>query len=140
MTVFYSPSKDSCYPDDFRAEYIKTNSWPKDAVELTDQEYKVFFLDAAPENRVRKYTKGSGFSWALISETLTQEQQIAQERHWRDCELRRADIELNKAQDSDPKASASVAEWRSYRKALRSLPETVGFPDKSARPTAPDSV
>lgn len=140
MTVFYSPSKDSCYLDDFRTEYTKTNSWPKDAVEITPQEYKVFFLDSPPEKRVRKYTKASGFSWVLVSETLTLEQQIAQERYWRDAELRRADIELNKAQDSDPKAFASVAEWREYRKALRQLPEVVGFPDKSVRPTAPDSV
>lgn len=62
-----------------------------------------------------------------------------QERVWRDKELLRADIELYKVQDSDPKAVGSVAQWREYRKALRSYPESEGFPNKDKRPVAPDA-
>lgn len=60
------------------------------------------------------------------------------ERKWRDAELVRADIELNKVQDSDKKAIGTVGEWRGYRKALRDWPETVGFPASNMRPTPPD--
>ena len=63
-----------------------------------------------------------------------------QERLWRDAELTRADIELCKVQDSDPKAVGTVAGWREYRKALRSWPQSVDFPDTSKRPVAPDAV
>lgn len=63
-----------------------------------------------------------------------------QERLWRDSELDRADIELYKVQDSDPKAKGSVSEWREYRKALRAYPESEGFPNKESRPVAPDAA
>lgn len=62
------------------------------------------------------------------------------ERLWRDDELKRADYELNKVQDADPKARGSVADWRGYRKALRSLPEHPNFTDISARPNPPDLI
>ena len=62
------------------------------------------------------------------------------ERQWRDAELARADIELFKVQDSDPKAVGSVADWRQYRKELRAWPEHEGFPSKANRPKAPDAV
>ena len=58
------------------------------------------------------------------------------ERHWRDEELFRADIELNKAQDGD--GTGTVKSWREYRKTLRAWPSTDNFP--SVRPLAPDSI
>ena len=62
------------------------------------------------------------------------------ERIWRDGELVRADEELNKVQDSDPKAVGTVTQWREYRRALRGIPELEGFPSSHVRPVAPDSV
>ena len=61
------------------------------------------------------------------------------ERSWRNSELNRADIELYKVQDSDPKAKGSVSAWREYRKSLRQWPEHQDFPDNSKRPIAPDA-
>lgn len=61
------------------------------------------------------------------------------ERLWRNKEISRADVELNKVQDSDPKAKGTVAEWREYRKQLRAWPSTKGFPNKQYRPKAPDA-
>lgn len=60
------------------------------------------------------------------------------ERKFRDAELRRADIELLKVQDSDPGATGNVGDWRTYRKALRAWPNDENFPDPSYRPVAPD--
>jgi hypothetical protein len=62
---------------------------------------------------------------------------IAIERYWRDSELTRADIELNKAQDGD--GTGSVRAWREYRKSLRVYPEVEGFPVSGLRPKAPDA-
>ena len=61
------------------------------------------------------------------------------EKAWRDSELIRADIELYKVQDSDPKAVGTVAGWREYRKALRAWPEHKDFPNKEKRPVSPDA-
>lgn len=66
------------------------------------------------------------------------EQQIQEERVWRNAELSRADIELNKVQDSDPNAVGIVGDWRTYRKELRAWPESPDFPDSTKRPVAPD--
>jgi len=60
------------------------------------------------------------------------------ERFWRNGELTRSDIHLYKVQDSDSKATGGVAEWRTYRKALRDWPAHTNFPDKQFRPQAPD--
>lgn len=61
------------------------------------------------------------------------------ERAWRDSELARADIELNKSEDGD--GVATPAEWRAYRIALRAYPDTEGFPDNTQlRPIAPTGV
>ena len=61
-----------------------------------------------------------------------------QELVWRDAQLSFADHELNKVQDSDPKAIGTVGEWRTYRKELRNWPEDSNFPDKQKRPVSPD--
>jgi len=71
----------------------------------------------------------------LLSNTTT-----SSEIAWRDSELTRSDFELNKVQDSDPKAKGSVSDWRNYRKALRSWPESLDFPNKDKRPLSPDMV
>lgn len=60
------------------------------------------------------------------------------ERKWRDCELRRADVELSKVQDSDPNAKGTVGDWREYRKQLRAWPSSKDFPNQAFRPKAPD--
>jgi hypothetical protein len=56
---------------------------------------------------------------------------------WRNSQLQIADYELNKVQDSDPKAVGTVGEWRMYRKELRGWPENSKFPNKESRPISP---
>ena len=61
----------------------------------------------------------------------------ASERSWRNEELNRADIELNKVQDG--MGINSVSAWRSYRNALRDYPAQQDFPN-GERPVAPDTI
>lgn len=65
------------------------------------------------------------------------EELTAVERLWRDSELTRADIELNKVQDG--MGVGTVTAWRTYRVALRAWPEHDNFPAESYRPSAPDA-
>lgn len=60
------------------------------------------------------------------------------ERLWRDGELKRADIELNKVQDGV--GVGTVSAWRTYRCLLRDWPENEHFPDASKRPVGPDAL
>ncbi len=68
---------------------------------------------------------------------LTLEQASTLERHWRDSELSRADIQLNKVQDG--MGTGTVSAWREYRCSLRDWPESPDFPDSTKRPMAPDA-
>lgn len=73
---------------------------------------------------------------AHLNPAPTPEQLASAERSWRDAELNRADIELNKVQDG--MGHGAVGEWREYRCALRDWPEHASFPDAAHRPVAPD--
>ena len=72
---------------------------------------------------------------AHLNPSPTAEQLADKARLWRDAELTRADIELNKVQDG--MGIGTVTQWRSYRVALRNWPTTDGWPD-STKPVAPD--
>lgn len=74
---------------------------------------------------------------AHLNPVPTPEQLSSIERAWRDGELDRADIELNKVQDG--MGTGTVGAWREYRCALRGWPESEFFPDSTKRPVAPDA-
>lgn len=136
MKYFYSKEKDSFYPEEYKSLYLKNNTWSKDSVEVSEENFVKFSLDASPAGKKRHFQDGV-FVW--IDDILTEEQATYGEKLWRDYELKRCDIELNKVQDSDPKASGSVSDWRTYRKALRAWPENPNFPNKEFRPPSPDA-
>lgn len=75
--------------------------------------------------------------YAHLHRQPTAEQLEFAERAWRDTELDRADIELNKVQDG--MGTGTVSQWREYRCNLRNWPESQDFPDSSKRPVAPDA-
>lgn len=135
--MFYSPKNNSFYPFDMKDDY--GDDWPSDAREVSDEDWKQFGQSTIPEGKVRLWQKDK-LVWVDKISIKTKEQVEEEERVWRNAELFRSDIELNKVQDSDPKASGTVSVWRDYRKSLRAWPESTLFPEKSKRPIAPDSV
>lgn len=74
---------------------------------------------------------------AHLNPNPTAEQIASVERVWRNGELDRADIELNKVQDG--MGTGTVSAWREYRCLLRNWPENEFFPDSTKRPAAPDA-
>lgn len=135
MNIYYSPSKDSFFPDDLKDIYELNGSWPGDVEEVDYHIFKQFSLDLAPIGKIRSYNAERGIYW--VDAPSTGEDVYISERVWRNEELKRADEELNKVQDADPKARGTVGDWRTYRKALRNYPETDGFPNKAYRPVSP---
>lgn len=75
---------------------------------------------------------------AHINPLPTIEQLKAAERSWRDIELSRADVQLNKLQDG-ANVPGTVGDWRKYRQALRDWPDAEAFPSVDMRPVAPDA-
>jgi hypothetical protein len=68
----------------------------------------------------------------------TADELAATERLWRDGELKRADIEISKAEDTLGAFNAET--WRAYRMNLRDWPADPLFPDPASRPVAPGGV
>lgn len=127
IRMFYSPSRKGFFQSDVN------KSIPTDAIEIT-QEEKVALLDGESDGKVISVIDGVV---TLTDPILAYDQIVAIERAWRNSELSKSDIELNKVQDSDPKAKGSVSDWRAYRKALRAWPENAYFPDVNHRPISP---
>lgn len=134
--VYFSQTKQAFYPEDLLDAYRESGTLPKDIVEITEEQYNEFF------DKINSGYRVVNVRGAFKVERFSEEQpnNPESERIWRNMELARADIELFKVQDSDPKAVGSVSEWRQYRKELRAWSEHEGFPSKANRPKAPDAV
>lgn len=134
MKVYFSPSKLSFYPEEFMDDYKKAGTWADDAFLIPYSYFTKFALNQAPKNKELGCVGGFP-EWVDVE--LTNSDIEMSERLWRNSELIRADLELNKVQDSDPKSIGSVSQWREYRKALRAWPESPYFPSKDKRPVSP---
>lgn len=124
MKVYYSITNKGFFTEG-------VNDIPGDAIHISDKLYEQL-KQGLSENKTIILLDDK---LQCVSDTqLEQRELVASERAWRDAELIRADIELAKVQDSDPKAVGSVAGWREYRKALRSWTEQEDFPNTEKRP------
>lgn len=124
---YFSPTKQAL----FNTQFFKKEQMPQDIIALDDVQYKEVTEKLNTEHTVT-FVDGAFVS----TKKLTSDDE---ERGWRNFELDRADTELYKVQDSDPKAVGSVADWRTYRKELRAWPEHKDFPNKEKRPVSPDA-
>ena len=126
--MFYSASTGGFYAREIHGDNI-----PADVVEITAEQHSNL-IEGQGNGKVITSDE-SGFP-ILIDPVITPEQIASNERAWRNGELDRADIELNKVQDG--MGHGTVGEWREYRCALRNWPGHASFPDVASRPVAPD--
>jgi hypothetical protein len=88
------------------------------------------------ERPTLNHTADEHGQWVVaLASPKTSEQLQTEARAWRNAELYRADIELNKVQDGD--GVGTVTAWRAYRSALRKWPESETFPE--TKPSPPDA-
>jgi hypothetical protein len=132
VNMIYSKKEDKFFAPEFKDSYVANGIWPVDGIEVSTEDFEEF--SSTKDGYSRKFENGS-FSWEVspISEEQLREMEIS----WRNLELKRADEELNKVQDSDPKAIGTVAQWRDYRKLLRAWPDSDKFPNSQSRPKSP---
>lgn len=74
--------------------------------------------------------------WDQYKPTYLAWHKAAELRQWRDTELTKADSKVYIAEDHGDFQAA--ADWRTYKQALRDLPDQVGFPLKVTIPVSPD--
>lgn len=130
MNYFFSKASMGFYTDEIHGKNI-----PEDSVSISNTHYRELMDGQARGLKISN--DSSGFP-VLIQDDIDFRILCSRERSWRNQELQRADIELYKVQDSDPSSTASVADWRTYRKFLRAWPEDSNFPNTTFRPLSPD--
>jgi hypothetical protein len=130
LKVFYDPVTKGFYKSGWNVNI------PTSSVEITEDQRLFLIQEQEVGNKV---VVKEGVVVSAPPSTPSHEALIDSERKWRDSELINADIELNKVQDSDPKAIGTVSDWRTYRKALRAWPENKNFPKQEFRPKSPAS-
>jgi len=133
MSIYFSVKALACYPEEFRDDYERSGTWPDDGKVIEHEEFEKFFLNPAPEGH-KLGVKNGWPAWIIDAEYT-----VFVEKNWIDGELKRAADEIDKAQDFDPSAIGTEADWRAYRVALRAWPETEKFPNKQYRPMAPSN-
>lgn len=113
---------------------IEPDAKPEDLVLISDEQWLSLILDESNGASI-VFEGGEVVSKPCLA--VVDSIETTQERVWRDSELIKSDSEINKLQDSDPKSYGTIAEWRSYRKALRGWTEHSNFPNPLHRPTPP---
>lgn len=133
---FFSKTNNSFYAESLKARYEASGSWPDDLVEVSDEDYQKY-IQVPPEGKKRGATRGGKPTWIAIpkNEILERDQTLA--RYWRNDELLRVDVVINKIEDFEIEGDSKV--WRKYRVALRNWPQAEGFPSDESKPVAPDA-
>ncbi len=119
----------------FYSREIHGDNMPADVVEITAEEHAAL-LEGQSQGKLIDFDE-NGYPILADQPEPTPEEIAAAERVWRNSELERADVELNKVQDG--MGTGTVSSWREYRCALRDWPESPDFPDSTKRPVAPDA-
>lgn len=107
-----------------------THGWIPFVVDPDDKEQSTLDVLAYIKNNKIKVTKLPDHESVAVN-------LIAEARDWRNGELARADVMVNRIEDFEIEGDATM--WRKYRVALRNWPSTSGFPSQKSRPTAPDA-
>lgn len=132
--VYFSPMKFGFYQEALKSDYLQNNSWPDDLVEISDKDYIKFALNPVPQGKTLVFRDK-----LLLEDTQpTDSLIVSNEVKWVESELIRVRTELEKVQDSDPRAVGTVAQWRDYRKNLRVWVESIVPQNSDSRPKAPD--
>ncbi|KAB0556244.1 tail fiber assembly protein [Pantoea stewartii] len=63
MTYVFSPSNKNFYPTELEAEYRKSNTWPSDGIEVSDDVFNQF-SGTPPEGKTRGVGADSMPAWA----------------------------------------------------------------------------
>ena len=136
MRVFFSASVNGFYTDE-----INGSSYPVDAIEITEQEWRQILYEVSQGKIIEIDDSGKPFTIERPPET--EEQLAARERAWRDAEVNSNEWLASRHRDQqDMQLSTTLTtdqftELLAYRQTLRDWPQTEAFPDSAQRPIAP---
>ncbi|MFJ7792900.1 tail fiber assembly protein [Pseudomonas sp. NPDC096950] len=139
--VFFSVSSGGFYLGADQEYYESLDSWPNDAIKLTEEEQSLYWKQSAPFNKVLGLINGRP-AWVDLPPPTTEEV-IARVEAQRDGLLREATLRIDPLQDAvdveDATAQdiAILKKWKQYRVALNRIQDQSGYPDAITWPVEP---
>ncbi len=131
MSIFVSRSENTFFDSDYHTDI------PDDSVEITREAHGQLYSEMCMGKVLDFDALGNPFT--KDAPPPSRDVLAAEERFWRDRELSRVDVVINRIMDNDTTGiTGSITLWREYRIALRKWPEHSKFPDVKKRPVPPD--
>jgi len=124
-----------------RAAYDAAGTWPSDAIEVTEEEWRMFGQQPPPPGMRRGSDDEGRPAWVTPKPTV--EEATAHERAWRDRQLSGSDALVTRHRDeleAERDTTLTVDQYRelqAFRLLLRDWPVAEHFPDVEYRPVAP---
>jgi len=84
---FFSPSLKSAYDANFKSTYVRKNSWPNDAIAISDEVYAEFFRSPSPPAGKEIGSDENGLPVWVSQAPPSLGFAIESETQWRDGEL-----------------------------------------------------
>lgn len=124
-----------------REAYDAAGTWPRDAVQVTEEEWQAYGQQPPPQGMRRGSDDQGRPTW--VKPEVTPEDASAQERAWRDRQLSITDPLVTRHRDQLEVGRATTLTLEQYRQLqafrldLRDWPGALRFPDIEYRPVAP---
>jgi len=120
----YSPSTNGMYPISMKPDYVRAGSWPKDAIEISDDIYNEFSQNP-PDGKMRSAVDGLP-SWVDVP-LPTESELIAEAEGMKAALMYEATLMIDPLQDAvDLEMATSeekklLNEWKKYRVLLNRI-------------------
>lgn len=118
MSYFFSPNKNAFYDSELKSAYDATNSWPEDAIEVSDDTFQTY-ISAAPEGKVRGSINGEP-KWVDVP-PLTSDENLTAAANKKSILISEASAVIAPLQDAVDLEMATNSEkdslvvWKKYR-------------------------
>lgn len=127
----YSPGNNAFYPTSLEAEYTEAGTWPDDLIDVSDDVYREFASDAAPEGKQRIAGSDGLPAWEdippptkeqLIEQAETRKQALIAEASQK-TQLWQTQLILGIITEKD---KASLKEWMLYVQDVQAVDPSPG--------------
>ena len=140
-TIYFSAQDNGFLFLTERDAYDAAGTWPRDAVQVTEEEWQMFGQQPPPQGMRRGSDDQGRPTW--VKPEVTPEDANAQERAWRDRQLSITDPLVTRHRDQIEVGRATTLTHEQYQQLqvfrlnLRDWPGAQHFPDIEHRPIAP---
>lgn len=143
MRYFYSASKNAFFPAELYKDYEAAGTWPKDAKEVSYEDFVKFSLETPPKGKLRTAGNDGMPAWSDIP-PATAEEVLRQAEVKQDFLMSESSMKINPLQDAVDLEIATeeeiklLVDWKKYRVLLNRISTQPEYPTKIDWPVKPE--